>query len=312
VIFVAFPGCEILDLAGPLQAFAEANALGARYALENRGTAACVPTAQGLDLAGLAPLGGVEAGDLVLVPGFHVGDRAGERRGPPRAVLPLVRFLRVAAAAGARVGSVCTGAFLLGWAGLLDGRPCTTHWKRVAQLRREFPRARVLDDRLWVEDGAVLTSAGIVSGIDLALALIDEDHGPRLAARVARELVVYVRRQAGARQSSVYLDFRTHIDAGVHAVQDHLVAHPESRASLAELAAIGHTSARTLSRSFRAATGISVHAFRTRVRLEHASSLLRDPGLTVEAIASRCGFADARQLRRLWKDAFGASPRALH
>jgi len=223
-------------------------------------------------------------------------------------MVPLVRWLRGAAAARARLCSVCTGAFALGWAGLLDGRQCTTHWKRVGELQREFPRARVVGDRLFVEDG-VLTSAGIASGIDMALALIEGHHGPLVTARVAREMVVYLRRPGGDRQTSVYLDFRTHLDSGVHAVQDHLVAHPEGQESLSELAAIGRTSARTLSRSFRAATGITVHAYRTRVRLERARSLLRDPGLTMEAIAGRCGFADARQLRRLWKVAFGASPR---
>jgi len=304
VIFAAFPGCEILDLAGPLQAFDEANGLGGSYALETRAATEAVVTAQGVRLAGLPPLGDVAGGDLVIVPGFRLGPRPG----PPRPMLPLVRWLRGAAAARARICSVCTGSFALGWAGLLDGRQCTTHWKRVGELQAQFPRARVVADRLFVEDG-VLTSAGIASGIDMALALIEGHHGPVVTARVAREMVVYLRRPGGDRQASVYLDFRTHLDSGVHAVQDHLVAHPAGQESLGELAAIGRTSARTLSRSFRAATGLTVHAYRTRVRLERARSLLADPGLTMEAIAGRCGFADARQLRRLWKAAFGASPR---
>ena len=304
MIFAAFPGCEILDLAGPLQAFDEANGLGGSYAVETRAATESVATAQGVRLAGLRPLGTATAEDLVLVPGFRIE----ARRGPQRALGPLVRWLRDAALAEARIGSICTGAFVLGWAGLLDGRQCTTHWKRVRELQAEFPRARVVEDRLFVEDG-VLTSAGIASGIDLALALIEEDHGPVVTARVAREMVVYLRRPGGDRQTSVYLDFRTHLDSGVHAVQDHLVAHPEGQESLAELARIGRASARTLSRNFRAATGISVHAYRTRVRLERARGLLADPGLTMEAIAGRCGFADARQLRRLWKSAFGVAAR---
>jgi len=304
VIFTAFAGCEILDLAGPLQAFDEANGLGGSYATETRAATESVATAQGVRLAGLPPLGEAADGDLVIVPGFRLGPHPG----PPRALVPLVRWLRGAAASGARICSVCTGAFALGWAGLLDGRLCTTHWKRVGELQREFPRARVVGDRLFVEDG-VLTSAGIASGIDMALALIEGHHGPLVTARVAREMVVYLRRPGGDKQASVYLDFRTHLDSGVHAVQDHLVTHPEGHESLAELAAVGRTSARTLSRNFRAATGLTVHAYRTRVRLERARNLLADPGLTMEAIAGRCGFADARQLRRLWKVAFGVSPR---
>ncbi len=229
------------------------------------------------------------------------------RDGPPPP--SLVRWLRAAAAAGARVGSICTGAFVLGRAGLLDGRQCTTHWKRVVELQRAFPRARVVADRLFVRDGNVLTSAGIASGIDMALALVEDDHGPILTARVARELVVYMRRPGGHGQVSIYLDHRTHLSSGVHEVQDHLIAHPERKTTLGDLARVGRMSPRTLTRTFRQATGLSVLEFRTRVRLERARTLLHDPGLTLEAIAERCGFADARQLRRLWKTAYGHPPR---
>jgi transcriptional regulator GlxA family with amidase domain len=160
-----------------------------------------------------------------------------------------------------------------------------------------------------VRDGNLTTSAGIASGIDMALALVEEDHGPALTARVARELVVYLRRDAGHVQESVYLDYRTHLDSGVHELQDHLVAHPETRATLTELARVARTSPRSLTRRFREATGLSILAFRTRVRLERARTLLNAPGLTTEEVASRCGFGDARQLRRLWKAAYGKSPR---
>lgn len=258
-------------------------------------------TAQGLTLSDLRPLPVPEAGALVIVPGYR------SRR--PSVPAELRHFLREAASAGAQVCSVCTGAFLLGEASLLDGRECTTHWKRVDELQQRFPRARVLRDRLFVRDGNLITSAGIASGIDMALALVEEDHGPALTARVARELVVYLRRDAGHVQQSVYLDYRTHLDSGVHELQDHLVAHPETRDTLAQLAQVARTSPRSLTRRFREATGLSILAFRTRVRLERANTLLNAPGLTIEAVASRCGFSDARQLRRLWKAAYGKSPR---
>ena len=132
------------------------------------------------------------------------------------------------------------------------------------------------------------------------------DSGALLAARVAREMVVYLRRDAGHPQESVYLDHRTHLDPGVHKVQDFLCAHPSGRSNLAALARIAGSSPRSLTRAFRSLTGISVQKYRTRLRLERARALLSNPTLTLEAIASECGFADARQLRRLWSRAHDA------
>jgi transcriptional regulator GlxA family with amidase domain len=194
--------------------------------------------------------------------------------------------------------------------GLLDGRQCTTHWTRLDDLQRRFPRARVLTNRLFVEDGQVTTSAGIASGIDMALALVERRHGPLVAAAAAREMVVYVRRDGSHRQQSVYLEYRTHLHAGIHRVQDWLIAHPDERATIEDLARLAALSPRHLTRVFRQATGVSIQEYRTRLRLERARALLRDPSLTVEAVAARCGFESARQLRRVWKAAFGTAPSA--
>jgi transcriptional regulator GlxA family with amidase domain len=161
---------------------------------------------------------------------------------------------------------------------------------------------------LFVHDRGITTSAGIASGIDMALDLIEQHHGPRMAAAVAREMVVYLRRDGHQRQESVYLDHRTHLHPGIHAVQDWFVANPSKAARLPELAALAHMSPRNLTRTFRQATGISIHEYRTRLRLEQVRSLLNNPELTLEAIAERCGFAGARQLRRVWKAAFGTAP----
>jgi transcriptional regulator GlxA family with amidase domain len=211
---------------------------------------------------------------------------------------------------GAQVCSVCTGSFVLAEAGLLDGRRCTTHWKRLQEFQKKFPRAKVMSDRLFVQDGRIITSAGIASGIDMALDLIEQHHGPRMAAAVAREMVVYLRRDGHQRQESIYLDHRTHLHPGIHAVQDWFIANPSRPARLTELSAIAHMSPRNLTRVFRQATGISIHEYRTRLRLEQVRSLLNNPELTLEAIAERCGFAGARQLRRVWKAAFGSAPAA--
>ena len=291
MIFVLLPRVEILDLAGPLQAFSEANAKRERYRIRLCATKPRIEAHQGLVLSDLQPLPEDARDALVIVPGMPYA-------ATERVERSVIHWLIDAAKAGAHIASVCTGAFPLGEAGLLDGRRCTTHWSRTSELARRYPRARVLEDRLYVSEGNVTTSAGIASGIDMALALIEQADGPIVAAEVAREMVVYLRRDGAQEQHSVYLDYRTHLHPGVHRVQDFIVRNPATRATLDELADLAGMSPRNLTRTFRAATGISVLDFATRVRLELARTLLHDPGLSVAAVAARCGMS-ARQLRRL-------------
>ncbi|HET8799039.1 MAG TPA: DJ-1/PfpI family protein [Thermoanaerobaculia bacterium] len=291
MIFVVLPQVEILDLAGPLQAFHEANASRVRHRIRLVAPRERIETHHGVVLADLDPLPESAGEALVIVPGMPYARTEKLDRG-------VVRWLARAAREGAHLASVCTGAFVLGEAGLLDGRRCTTHWSRTGELARRFPRARVLVDRLFVSDGNVTTSAGIASGIDMALALIEQSEGPLVAAEVAREMVVYLRRDGSEKQESVYLDYRTHLNPGVHRAQDWMVRHPSEPATLESLAEIAGMSSRSLTRTFREATGISVHEFATRVRLELAKTLMSDPTLTMDAIAQRCGFTSARHLRR--------------
>ena len=302
VIFAVFPGCEILDLAGPVQAFHEAIALGTRYAVSYHATTPSIRTAQGLELGNLEPFPDVGPNDRVVVPGFPVATH----RVPPK----LVAWLRQVARVGAEICSVCTGAFALGEAGVLDGRTCTTHWRRVAELRQRFPRARVVGDRLFVQDDGVVTSAGIAAGIDMTLALIERDAGPVVAGEVAREMVVYLRRDGAHGQDSVYLDYQTHLSPGIHQVQQHLVTNPAARDTLGQLADIAGMSERHLTRVFKRATGISIHDYREQLRLERARDLMRNPTMTLDAVAAACGFANARQLRRVWSVRYGESPSA--
>jgi transcriptional regulator GlxA family with amidase domain len=301
VIFLLLPELEILDLAGPLQAFSEAQRSGADLRILLCGPESRVPTDQGLCLAEVEPLPAPEAEDLIVVPGMRF-------TALEAVASPVLAWLRAAERQGAHLASVCTGAFLLGRAGLLEGRQCTTHWSRIDDLQRRFPSSRVLENRLFVHDGPVTTSAGIASGIDMALALLERRFGPLLVAAVAREMVVYLRRDGSHRQQSVYLDYRTHLHPGIHRVQDWLIAHPAERATLSDLARLAALSPRHLTRTFRQATGVSVQEFTTRIRLELARDLLHDPRLTVDAVAARCGFGSARQLRRLWKEVHGTSP----
>ena len=268
----------MLDLAGPLQAFSEAK----RYRTRLCATRERIRSHQGVVFADLEPLPEVSAESLVVVPGMpYAATEQIERR--------VTKWLAQAAESGAHIASVCTGAFALGEAGLLDGRRCTTHWSRTKELARRFRKARVLEDRLFVTDGNITTSAGIASGIDMALALIEQMDGPLVAAEVAREMVVYLRRDGSQEQESVYLDFRTHLHPGVHRVQDWIVRNPARRATLLDLADVAGMSSRSLTRTFRRATGISVHEFSTRVRVELAKTLLHEPSLTMESVARASG-----------------------
>lgn len=302
VIFLILPGVELLDLAGPLQVLHEAaRHFGAAYELRLCSPCPEVPTDQGPTLVRLESLVAPQKGDLVFIPG---GTELHRSQPAPEVLEWLWRSDR----AGVRFYSICTGAFLLGNAGLLDGRECTTHWKFVETLEQRFPRARVLANRLFVSDGPVTSSAGIAAGIDMTLDLLEQEHGPLLAAKVARELVVYMRRDGHHSQHSVYLDFRGHLHQGIHALQDWLVAHPCEDRPLAELARTAGMSVRNLTRQFRAATGISIHDYLTRLKLERARDLMCDPSLTLEAVAEQCGLGEARRLRRLWKQTFGGTP----
>jgi transcriptional regulator GlxA family with amidase domain len=299
VLVVLLPDVHLQDMAGPVQVLYEASLLGGAYQLSYCGSEAAVRSAQGLFLADLQPLPEPGQGDLVLLPGT-------DSRKLDRLAVP-GDWLRAARKAGARIASICTGAFALARAGLLDGLRCTTHWKVVARLAAETPRARVIDNCLFIEDGGVVTSAGVASGIDMALSLVEQDFGPLVAARAAREMVVYLRRNGQEEQRSVYLDHRTHLHPGVHRVQDWLVANPQKKPVLSQLARVAAMSPRHLARVFRQATGITPKRFATKVKVQVARDLLGDPQRSVEAIAASCGFDDARQLRRLWKQSFGVS-----
>ncbi|MDI6102379.1 GlxA family transcriptional regulator [Actinoplanes sp. NEAU-A12] len=305
VIVLVLPDVNLLDLGGPVQAFDTAAQRGAGYRLEFvAADPGEITSAQGLRLAGLGPLPAAGPGDLILIPGPRL------RPPGPRIPAAVTTWVRDAVRAGARAASVCTGAAVLAEAGLLDGRRCTTHWSLIDLMRERYPAARVREAVLYVHDGPVSTSAGIAAGIDLALSLIERDHGPSLTAAVARDLVVYLRRDGSQRQISPFLDHRGHLHPGVHRVQDHLAQHLDAPHTLGDLARMANLSPRGLSRAFTTATGCTPLEYQQRLRLDLAANLLAETTLTVEAVAARCGFRDARHFRRLYGTRYGKSPSA--
>jgi transcriptional regulator GlxA family with amidase domain len=216
VAFLLVPGLHLLDLAGPAQVFSTAAGFGYEYRLRYVAEQEEVPTAQGLPVRAVLDWPDLGPEDLVMVPGWR-GDTLREcgRLRPGTA-----HRLAAHHAAGGTVASVCAGVDALGQAGLLDGRRCTTHHGLQDELARSYPRARVVRDVLYTVDDRVVTSAGIASGIDLALHLVAVRHGPAAAGRAAREMVVYARRNGDERQASAMLRYRSHLSDAVHRAQD--------------------------------------------------------------------------------------------
>ncbi len=293
VVFLLLPALHLLDLAGPAQVFSTAVGFGHDYELCYVGRQEEVPTAQGLTVRARLDWPDLTPGDLIVVPGWRA---SALRDGPaldPRDLGRLVAHHD----AGGTVASVCAGAMALGRAGLLDGRRCTTHHALQDELARRYPKATVVRDVLYVVDGRVVTSAGIASGIDLALHLVAVRHGPGLAARVAREMVVYTRRNGDEPQAGA-LRHRSHLSDVVHRVQDLIDARFTEPLPLPVLAAASGVSPRTLTRLFAEATGLTPLRYQQALRVERAEHLIGQ-GATVESAARAVGFQDARMLRRL-------------
>jgi transcriptional regulator GlxA family with amidase domain len=292
VVFLLLPQLHLLDLAGPAQVFSTARELG--YELWYVGEQEDVPTAQGVALRAGTAWPQLAAGDIILVPGWQ----APTLRGYGAIGEPSLRRLVEHHAAGGTVTSVCAGADALGRAGLLDGRRCTTHHDLQDELALRYPEATVVRDVLYVVDDRVMTSAGIASGIDLALHIIATRHGPSTAARIAREMVVYARRNGDEQQASAMLRHRSHLSDVVHRIQDLIDSRFVDRLPLTTLATASGVSERTLTRLFGQATGMTPLRYQTVLRLERAEYLIAH-GSTVESAARAVGFQDGRMLRRL-------------
>lgn len=298
IVFLLVPGVHLLDLAGPAQVFGTAASFGHSYELHYVAERESVSSAQGLPLQAGTDWPELRVEDLVVVPGWQVPDPPAPS--PPVPLGPAsLEMLREHHAAGGTVASVCAGAQALGAAGLLDGRRCTTHHDLQDELARRHPRAQVVRDVLFTTDDRVVTSAGIASGIDLALHLVAGRHGPGAAAQVARDMVVYARRNGHEPQSSAMLRHRSHVDDTVHRVQDLIDSRFAEPLPLAVLAGAGGVSERTLTRAFTRATGgLTPLRYQQTLRMERAEHLISH-GATVEAAARQVGFDDARMLRRL-------------
>jgi transcriptional regulator GlxA family with amidase domain len=302
---LAFPDVQMLDVAGPIQVFTAANerATSPHAPYETR-----VIAPEGVEIratSGLAfatePLPDpAEPVDTLIVAGGQGVMRAAEDAN-------LIEWLTLRAGAARRTASVCTGAFLLAAAGLLDHRRAVTHWEYCDELSRRHPAVTVEPDPIFVHDGPIWTSAGVTSGIDLSLALVEEDLGRALALSVARQLVVFLKRPGGQAQFSAALSLQS-ADERFADLHNWLTGHLAEDLSLSRLAARAGMSERTFLRRYREATGVTPARAIERLRVEAARQLLADTRLPAKRIAARCGFGSEETMRRGFARLQGVTP----
>jgi transcriptional regulator GlxA family with amidase domain len=302
VLIVLFDRVQSLDVTGPLEVFSAAggNVGGPAYEITTASVAGKpVRTGSGLTIVPDADLLDQGAPHTVIVPGGP-----GSRAPAPE----LVGWLRARAPAAERVVSVCTGAFMLAEAGLLRGRRATTHWASCATLAERYPDVIVVPEPIFVRDGNVATSAGVTAGIDLALALVEDDHGREVALAVARQLVVFLRRPGNQTQFSAQLQAQVAHREPLREVQRWIAEHPGADLSVDALAERARLSPRQFARAFTAETGMPPGRYVDRVRLEAARRLLEDTRDGVEQVARACGYHTPEAMRRAFQQALQVSP----
>ena len=310
IAIVAYPGAQSLDVTGPLEVFAGARELIAVEGRRERGyefsilssDGAPLRTSSGLTIAPHAALSEAPPDlDTLIVAGGHgCMEAAGDSE--------LIEWIAQAAATARRTVSVCTGAFLLARAGLLDGRRATTHWAAAAELARLHPAVRVDPGPIFVRDGPIWTSAGVTAGMDLALALVEEDLDRDTALTIARHLVLFLRRPGNQSQFSATLAAQQPTREPLRDAQRHVLENVAGELSVEALAARAHMSARHFARAFRAETGVTPARYVEQVRLEAARRLLEETSEPIAAVAARCGFGTPETMRRVFLRAFEVGP----
>jgi transcriptional regulator GlxA family with amidase domain len=304
VLVVVYDGVSLLDVAGPVEVFDGARHViggGYRVRLASLGgqdvrTGVDVPLGVRVDLAEVD-----EAPDTLLVAGgwgYSRASRDGE----------LLRQVRRLATGARRVTSVCKGAFVLAAAGLLDGRRATTHWARCAELAERYPQVRVESEPIFVRDPPIATSAGVTAGIDLALALVEEDHGPAVARTVGKWMVVFLQRPGGQAQFSMRMTARPVTNGALRDVIDAVAAQPGDDWSIAAMAARAAVSPRHFTRIFTRQVGMSPGRYLQRTRVEAARALLESGSDGVDVVARRCGFGTDETMRRAFVRDLGVAP----
>lgn len=309
VFILVPPDTLLIDIAGPLEVLRYANQEQDRVRFDYRyiSTNTRQQTSIGLALDGLEPLPDTLPDNALLIisGSLTVGMAEIARQAELKM---LKRWLSATVRADTKLATICSGALLAAAAGLMEGYQCTTHAECLEELRSLAPTARVLENRLYVEDGNRFSSAGISTGIDLMLHLVGRFASPQAALAAARKMVIYLRRSGQDPQMSPWLSGRNHIHPAIHRAQDAIMADPARDWSLPGLAGIAHLSERHLSRLFREHVGLSVVDYVNLMRVTLAQELLKQSRLDMESLAQRAGFASSRHMRRIFVQHHGVSP----
>ncbi len=307
VVLVGYPGVQSLDLVGPAEVFAMANTFGGgdQYhvilASEDGGE---LVTESGLRIAGVVPLSSVpEEADTILIGG---GSETALRGIEERVALPLWIVSR--SATTRRMGSICTGAFVLAAAGLLDGRRATTHWGACDKLKVFRPEVILEPDSIFISDPPIYTSAGVTAGIDLSLSLVEADCGPDLAFAVARNLVLLMRRAGGQSQYSAGLNVQLNAASPLRRLVGEIVAEPIGDLSIPELARRSGMSERTFSRTFQREAGATPAVFVELARIDRAKAFLESSDWPLDRVAERAGFGSSDALLRAFRKRLNLTP----
>ncbi len=297
-VFLLLPHIHILDLAGADQAIHEAIDFEADFEIVYCGLNQDVTTTSGLPFGEVQHFSEVSlhSGDFVIIPGSSYSYLISREFKQEK---QLFSWINQTYYKGVSVCSICLGAFVLAEAGLLNGRSCTTHFKKTKELQERYPRLKVVENILYTDQENIYTSAGIAAGIDLTLHIIEKLKGSYFAHKVARELVVYHRRKGTDSQQSELMSFRNHLHAGIHLVQDYIIEHIHIKSNLIALSEIANMSERNFTRIFKKETGVTVNDFITTIRKNKAQDFLKNPDFSRIKVANMVGLESEKQLGRI-------------
>ncbi|NRB53869.1 MAG: DJ-1/PfpI family protein [Saprospiraceae bacterium] len=312
VLFAIAPKTHLLDLCGPAHTFYEAGEFGLPFDLVYAAISKekLELSSAGLSFSKLEDFEDHELGseDFIFIPGAQIDSISEESFVTKHK--DFFNWLNRQYKQGANLCGVCTGAFIIASSGLLNGKNCTTHWDYLERLQRFHPLLKVLKNRLIVKDERIYTSAGVSSGIDLSLYILEQFYDLNLVAKVSKEMVYPLRRNEDDPQLNVFLQHRNHLDNRIHTVQDFIMNNLSQSNRGHELAELVNMSTRNLSRLFKQKTTLTIGQYLEKVRVETAISLLKD-GAKVKATAEACGLKSTNQLRNLLKKHKGALPSEL-
>ncbi|SMG09201.1 Transcriptional regulator GlxA family, contains an amidase domain and an AraC-type DNA-binding HTH domain [Marivirga sericea] len=296
------PNVHLLDVNGPAHIFYEAREFGANVDLHfvSMSDKSEIESSAGLFFSKLTDFDSFELSknDFVIVPGLEfelLSDNTFLKESKP-----FFDWLHLQYKNGVNICSICTGTFLLAESGILNGKECTTHWRYTSKLANKFPEINIQKDRLFVAKDNLYTSAGVSSGIDLALYIVENLFGSKLSSDIAKEAVIYFRRSEADSQLNIFLQYRNHLDSRIHNAQDYMIKHICTAFTIQDIAEKVNMSMRNLTRLFKKTTGVTIGTYLEKLKVDRALQLLSEKN-KVDTVAKLCGYKNSNQLRTLLK-----------